>query len=68
MVVLDPKNVDVADLLAVIRDIGDRLDTIEEGFGELAEEISEVGAALRRKGKRKARHHHHGPGCQPGPW
>lgn len=35
MTLLDPKNTDVADLLNLIRDIGDRLDGIEDMLGSV---------------------------------
>jgi hypothetical protein len=66
MIVLDPKNVNVADLLSLIRDIDGRLGDIEDATTELDEGIDEVLAAVRKRGRKgKRKHgggHHHGHG------
>jgi hypothetical protein len=43
MTLLDPKNIDVADLLGLIRDIGDQLDGIHERLDGIEEDTERVG-------------------------
>ena len=43
MALLDPRNIDVADLLGLIRDIGDQLDGISERLDGIEEDIEHVG-------------------------
>lgn len=53
MTLLDPKNVDTADLLSLIRDIRDRLndisgrlDIIEERVGHVEDDVTEIADRL----------------------
>ena len=53
MTLLDPKNVDTADLLSLLRDIrdrlndfSDRLDSIEERAGHVEDDVTEIAGRL----------------------
>jgi hypothetical protein len=66
MIVLDPKNVDLADLLSLIRDINDQLGDLKDATDQLGADTTWLMARKpARKGKGKRKHgggHHHGHG------
>jgi hypothetical protein len=62
MNLIDPKNVDTADLLSLLRDIGDRLDDIEEATDHLGSGVAALVAAARKRGRKGKRKHSGHPG------